>query len=92
MPLENNLGTVLCATNLTTIDNLVRKCGLQARSGSEPDSFEICSGGRSVLVDPAVERQLLAMAFDELKAAQKDGQLPPFSFLAVRAARPGLQA
>ena len=90
MSTERTLATVVCGTTLATVDLLMGDCGLQVRTGIEPNCFEIFSGGRAVLADPAVERELLTLAFGKLKEALAEGHLPAFSFIAPASVRSGL--
>ena len=83
---DNTLGTILCRTDLATIDAIVGAYGLGARRGSVPDYFDIVSGGRAMLQDAAVERDLLAMAFDDLHKAHQAGRLPPFTLMSSHTA------
>lgn len=80
---ENTLGTVLCQTDLATIDALVAQCGLRAQATNETHYFSIVSGGRSALQDAAVENELLVLAYNTLNAAREKGHLPPFSLLSM---------
>ena len=81
MRFENVLGTVVCATNIATLEALLSPVGLVARADPEPNSFTILSGGRATFPDPVVEGELVEMALNKMKAAQIDGKLPSFSLL-----------
>jgi len=87
---ENVLGTVRCHTDLATIDALVASYGLRARATNAANHFSIVSGGRSMLQDAAVEKDLLALAYNALDTAREKGSLPPFSVLAMNFPRPAL--
>ncbi len=77
---DNTLGTILCRANVETINSIVGACGLRVLERPDPFHYDVVSGGRSMLQDAVVERDLLAMAFTNLREAHDRGDLPPFSF------------
>jgi hypothetical protein len=74
------LGTIRCNTNKATVDALVSKFGLHARPSEETDQFDIYSGGRGS--EPEVDGDLFDLALATLRAAERDGALPPLSVVA----------
>ena len=81
-PFDSTLGTIRCETSQATIDGLLFDCGLRAEATADPHHFHIRDAGRAS--EPEVARELWQLALSNLREAQRDGALPPFTVARTR--------
>lgn len=80
---DTPLGTIRCETSRATIDALLFTCGLRAEPAADLHHFHIRDGGRAT--EPEVAHDLWQLALAQLRNAQRDGALPPFTIARMRA-------
>ena len=76
-PFDTTLGTIRCETSQAIIDELLFGSGLRVEAAEARHHFDILDGGR--VSEPEVALDLWELALIRLRAAEREGALPPFS-------------
>ena len=75
------LATIHCNATHSEIEPLVSAFGFRAREGDQQHVFHIVNKSRSH--EPEVDEELIGMALEKLRIAERNGSLPRWSVVAA---------